>query len=453
MLATVKKYIADHNLLRACDLHLVALSGGADSVALLLAMRQLGYRVEAVHCNFHLRGDESDRDMHFAEELCNQLDVRLHIAHFDTREYAALHRQSIELAARNLRYAYFENLRRDIAAADILVAHHRDDNVETLLMNLVRGTGMRGLAAIRPANKFIRRPLLCVSRQDIESYLAQANQAYVIDSTNLEDDATRNLFRHHVVPMLEQINPQASRNISQTAAYMADVCQFIDHALPAYIDKLTQRDKQTDTLTISIPQLLSMPSPHFLLYEIIKEYGYSSEQISDIFRIISDTTVATEKANTNVGCRRFLSQSHCAYIVKDAVVIRIKSDQPTEHLIPEPGLYSFDNYRLRINKSSYTAGQEIDKDKRVATFDGSLIQFPLTVRPWRQGDRFIPFGMRGCKLVSDYLTDAKIPVWEREQQTVVTDATGKIIWLTALRSANCYRVTVETHTIITLTIE
>ena len=134
-------------------------------------------------------------------------------------------------------------------------------------------------------------------------------------------------------------------------------------------------------------------------------------------------------------------------------MIRIKSEQPTEHLIPEPGLYSFDNYRLRINKSLYTAGQEIDKNKRVATFDGSLIQFPLTVRPWRQGDRFIPFGMRGCKLVSDYLTDAKIPVWEREQQTVVTDATGKIIWLTALRSSNCYRVTVDTHTIITLTIE
>ena len=195
--------------------YIVALSGGADSVCLLLKMLDEGRHVEAAHCNFHLRGAESDRDESFVVSLCSRLGVTLHRAHFDTREYASLHKVSIEMAARTLRYDYFEKLRIDIGAEAILVAHHRDDNVETVLMNMVRGTGIRGVAGIRPRNGHILRPLLDMSRSDIEAYLRERGETYVTDSTNLEDEATRNKFRLNVVPLLRTINPRASENIHQ----------------------------------------------------------------------------------------------------------------------------------------------------------------------------------------------------------------------------------------------
>ena len=223
MIKTVSDYIAAHKLLAPYGKYLVALSGGADSVALLLVLCRLGYSIEAVHCNFHLRGDESDRDEHFVTNLCLRLGVVLHKVHFDTREYAAVRKQSIELAARNLRYGYFEQLRSDIGADGICVAHHRDDLVETVLMNIVRGTGIHGMVGIRPRNGYILRPLLCIGRSDIEHFLAEQHQDYVTDSTNLEDDATRNVFRHHVVPLLQSINPAAVENIAGTARLMTDV--------------------------------------------------------------------------------------------------------------------------------------------------------------------------------------------------------------------------------------
>ena len=184
----VADFIAKQGLLTPEGLHLVAVSGGADSVALLLVLKQLGYHVEAVHCNFHLRGEESDRDETFVKSLCSEQDVILHLTHFDTKEYAAIHQVSIEMAARALRYHYFEQLRQDIGAETVCVAHHRDDAVETLLMNLMRGAGIHGLTGIHSKNGFVVRPLLGVSRDEIEDYLRQQEQSYITDSTNLEPD-------------------------------------------------------------------------------------------------------------------------------------------------------------------------------------------------------------------------------------------------------------------------
>ena len=185
----VSGFIGKHQLLSRDGLHLVALSGGADSVALLLILLRLGYRVEAVHCNFRLRGSESDRDEQFVKDLCEKNGVALHLIHFDTTEYASLHQVSIEMAARELRYGYFRQLCQDIGAETVCVAHHRDDTVETLLMNMLRGSGIHGLTGIRPRNGQIVRPLLCVNRQDIELFLHSIGQSHVTDSTNLEVQA------------------------------------------------------------------------------------------------------------------------------------------------------------------------------------------------------------------------------------------------------------------------
>ena len=202
----VDRSIMANALMQKDLLYLVALSGGADSVALLLSLKRLGFNVEAVHCNFHLRGEESDRDEKYCRNLCNNEGVRLHVVHFDTISYASLHKQSIEMAARNLRYSYFRQLASDIGAAGICVGHHIEDSVETLLINLIRGTGINGLTGIGMRNGIILRPLLEVTRQEIEEFLKKQGVSYVTDSTNLVDDVTRNRIRLNIMPLIREIN-------------------------------------------------------------------------------------------------------------------------------------------------------------------------------------------------------------------------------------------------------
>ena len=187
----IETFISNEKLIDKRKLYISALSGGADSVALLLSLKELGVNIEAAHCNFKLRDDESDRDEQFCIELCKKNGIKIHIIHFDTIEYAKLHKISIEMAARDLRYNYFEQLRHDIGAEGICIGHHREDSVETLLLNLIRGTGINGLTGIAPKNGYILRPMLSVSRKDIENFLNRQQQNFVTDSTNLVDDATR----------------------------------------------------------------------------------------------------------------------------------------------------------------------------------------------------------------------------------------------------------------------
>ena len=239
MIRRVERYIDKHGLLSKDDLHLVAVSGGADSVALLIVLQSMGYRVEAVHCNFQLRGEESLRDELFVKNLCYIKNIPLHIIHFDTKIYAELHQVSIEMAARELRYRYFKQLRQDVGAADVCVAHHRDDTVETVLLNLVRGTGLRGLTGIHPRNGYILRPLLCVSRQEIEAYLKAKGQEYVTDSTNLEADVQRNVIRLKVLPLLKELNPAVAENIQRTAENLVEAQQVLDAVVKQFVDVKT----------------------------------------------------------------------------------------------------------------------------------------------------------------------------------------------------------------------
>ena len=425
--------------------YLVALSGGADSVCLLLKMIEEGRSVEVVHCNFHLRGDESDRDEAFVVSLCERLGVPLHRVHFDTREYAALHKVSIELAARELRYRYFEQLRRDIGAEAIMVAHHRDDNVETVLMNLVRGTGIRGMAGIRPVNGHILRPLLDMSRQDIEDYLEKKGETYVTDSTNLEDDATRNKFRHHVIPLLQSLNPKASENIHSTSRHIAEAEKILSWAIQEA--KRSVLSVEPSSAIIDVSSLLSFVSPSYLLNEICRDYGFTPSQSEDMLAASSSSHVGAT----------FLSPSHIAAIatVAGSLCIQIapKTAQQKEYRLPEPGIYRLsDGISLRLENTPITERFRISKSPDVATIDVSKVKFPLTLRPIRQGDRFTPFGMKGTKLVSDYLTDIKCSVIDRQRQLVIQDATGMIIWLVGRRTNEKCRIDSSSNAALTITI-
>lgn len=433
----VADFIERHRLLRKDELHIVALSGGADSVALLSVLQQLGFRIEAAHCNFHLRGDESDRDEEFVRELCKQREIPFHVIHFDTRLYADLHQVSIEMAARELRYRYFEQLRQDIDAADICVAHHRDDAVETLMMNLLRGTGIHGLTGIRRRNGHIVRPLLCVSRLEIEEFLHTIGQPYVTDSSNLIDDVVRNKLRLNILPLLQQINPKASENIYKTALRLTEAERVFNIAMESAQKRVST--KSDNGWTIDIAALRQEPSPEYLLFEILSPMGFSPDTIEQISSHLDSQTG-----------RSYLSPTHELLFDRGQMLIQEHQSSLPTLRIPETGIYIYGEHKLRISQSTNI---EISREATIATLDAATVAFPLTLRPVSEADRFVPFGMTGSRLVSDFLTDRKMNLFDRRRQLVLTDATGAIVWLVALRTDNRFRVSSSTTSILRITLE
>lgn len=439
---TIESFIRRNNLLGKDGMHLVALSGGADSVCLLLIMRELGYHLHAAHCNFRLRGDESNRDEDFCVSLCKKLDVPIHRIHFDTRAYASLHKVSIEMAARELRYSYFEQLRQDIGAEDILVAHHRDDNVETLLLNLVRGTGVSGLAAIRPRNGHVVRPLLAICRKDIENYLTLHHQSYVTDSTNAIDDVLRNKIRLNVIPLLEEVNPAAVSNISKTIENVAEALKVIDDSIARSISKCTER--QGDILNIDVEKLRLQPSAEQVLFAILSPCSFSSAQIRQIAAL-----------NAEVG-RLWHSATHTLAVDRNRLLLapRIVHDSTLLLNIPETGNYTLidNNVRARITVeiAEKDTGFQASKDPNIVTLDAEKVSFPLLLRHVVDGDAFVPYGMKGRKLVSDYLTDRKRNYFQKQSQLVVEDASGRIAWLVGERTSAHAAVDADTIKILVL---
>lgn len=427
-LEVVKRFIEQHHLLSSENRYLVAVSGGADSVCLLLMLQALGYDIEAVHCNFHLRGEESDRDESFVKSLCKERNITLHLTHFDTMTYATLHKVSIEMAARQLRYHYFEQLRRDIGADGICVAHHRDDATETVLMNLIRGTGIRGLQGIRPRNGFILRPLLCISRNDIEAWLSERQQTYVTDSTNLEADILRNHLRLNVIPLLTQMVPSASENILTTARRVGEAVNIYDAATTDALKRL-----RAASGAMTVDELLQEPSPESLLYEWLSPYGFNGPTIEDVAKRLTDTTSG----------RLWSTGTHELCLHRGQLLLAPRQQpRPTLH-IPEPGTYVYDNEtRFSIRQTDTFT---VSRDPHTATLDAETICFPLTIRPTTEGDRFTPYGMKGTKLVSDYLTDRHLSVLDKRRQLVITDTSGRIVWLVGHRPDAHFCITNDTQ--------
>ena len=423
----VKAFIAENQLFQPESTYLLALSGGCDSVALLRIMIELNYHVAAVHCNFQLRNAESKRDEMFCEGLCRSLKVPFHRVYFDTKAYASLHHVSIEMAARELRYDYFEKLRKDISADDILVAHHQDDNIETVLLNLIRGTGIQGLLGMKPKNGHIIRPLLSVSRKEIEQYLSSIHQDYVTDSSNLVADVMRNKIRLEVIPLLKTLNPSVSDNISTTIKHLNEASNVLNSALEDGQKRVVSVYKQNQ-IAINIKALQKEVSPEYILYSVLS-------------------------TNASTG-NRWYSKHH--ELVKDRETLLIATrTQPTTKVlrVPEEGLFVWNEHiKFKINLSEITSCFEPSREPKQVTLDGEIIAFPLTIRCIKQGDRFQPFGMKGSKLVSDLLTNLKYSIIDKQQQLIVEDAHGHILWVVGVRVEQRFAVTKNTKRILTLTI-
>lgn len=426
MLSKVKDYIKKHKLLSLSDLYIVALSGGADSVALLLLLDEMGYKVHALHCNFHLRGEESDRDERFCEDLCLKKNIPFHRIHFDTLMYAETHKMSVEMAARELRYRYFEQLRKDIGAEGICVAHHQDDTVETVLLNLVRGTGLRGLTGIQPRNGAILRPLLCVTRAEIEAYLATKQQDYVTDSTNLETDFVRNKIRLQVVPLLRQLNPAVSENIVRTAEHLTEAQKVLDAVVDTY--------KGSNQLDLCALQQVG--SAEYIVFEWLKQYGFNGSQVQ---QVISAETGSIFSSPTGYEVLKD----------RDRLLVEPTIMAFTPIRIPEEGTYVLpDDRRLNVRRSN----PFVSKDSHEATLDARQVRFPLTVRRVEEGDWMIPYGMTGRKLLSDLMTDLKMSLFDRRRQLVVVDAQDAVVWAIGLRTDHRCRVTDATQEVIAIKI-
>ena len=428
----IEDFISRNHLLEKDGKYLVALSGGADSVTLLWVLHELRYQIEACHCNFQLRGAESDRDEQFCVQLCEQLGIPLHRIHFDTRLYAEVHKESIELAARNLRYRYFAQLKEDVEADGICVAHHQDDTVETVLINLIRGAGIQGLTGISAKNGDILRPLLCVDRKEILAYLEEKGQDYVTDSTNLVDDVVRNKIRLNIIPMLKEINPAASKNIAQAARHLEEANKMLSSIA------ICGEKSEDGTIRVAVLEIESAASAEYALYSSLSPYGFRGKAITEILASLHSTG------------KTWTSETHQLVIDRDCILIREKKTEAFQGMkIPETGCYVLprdEKIKLSIRE------REIDfspsKEKFLITLDADAVTFPLHLRLAQNGDTFHPFGMKGKKLVSDYLTDRKKNLFEKQSQLVLEDAKGQIIWVVGERTSELCKIKEDTKKIL-----
>ena len=435
MWRTVRSYIERNRLLSDDDSRpvLVGLSGGADSVALLSVLVRLGYACVALHCDFHLRGEESERDAAFARTFAESLGVPFYQTDFDTVAYAREHHLSIEMAARALRYAWFEELRERLGAQAIAVAHHRDDSVETVVMNLIRGTGIRGLTGIRPRNGFVVRPLLCVSRADIVAWLENQGIRYVTDSTNLSDAYTRNFIRLNVLPLLERINPSVREAIARSAEHLSAVASVYAYEIARACEEVIVSEG-----CLSIEALCRFPAPEAILYELLKEYGFSRWVSAEVFD-------ALRKESGKV----FYSKTH--RLLKDRAYLWIvpleREAEKTSFLLdPSREIYR-EPVGLTFRELPITPDFQIEKNRRFAYFDADKLRFPLTLRKWREGDWFVPFGMKGRQKLSDYFSDHKFSRIEKEKAWLLCSGDA-IIWLIGERADNRFRINSGTKRVL-----
>ena len=429
---TVKEAINSRQLMRDNATVIVALSGGADSVALLAILHTLGYRCIAAHCNFHLRGNESRRDEAFARRLAESLGVRIEVTDFNVGAYCREHGVSVEMACRQLRYEWFERLRVDTGADVIAVGHHLDDNVETLFLNLLRGTGISGVGGIRWRRGNIVRPLLGLRHADLMKYLTGRGLTWVEDSTNHSDDFQRNKIRNNILPFIEQNFDNGVERIGRSIERIADGVAFFNEM----VEEKRRQYFDLDTMSIDLGRLFqSETSARLLLVEWLREYGLGASVVDDVI-----------KARRESGRRFGVTRSGYWLLNRGKLRYVQKSERSTTS-----AFVSLDSAPFTMEIIS---GGDIPRetDYYSAFFDISILDGNpvFELRSWQRGDRMKPFGMTGSKKLSDIFRDAAIPDNEKSSPIVLT-RNGEIIWLIGLRHSRLYPVSPTSPRFLKLT--
>ena len=429
------QYATRHRLLNVSSKVLAAVSGGIDSMVMLRLLHDAGVKTVAAHCNFGLRGNESNLDEDFVKTEAEKLDIPCRVERFDTSAYAVQNGLSIQMAARELRYRWFNELAAHENFDAIAIAHNRDDRIETLFINLARGTAIHGLTGIKPQNGKIIRPLLFASRKEIEMYARKRGVDFREDSSNTTDKYARNYIRHHLLPGLEKFFPGLRQAVERDMDYFAAIESLYNESVERFKNQLvTTKD---DLVYIDLQGLIQSPSPDTLLYEILKPYGFPNSAASEILEVRKHSSG-----------RQFFSNTHRLVHDRQSLILQ-KTDHNTksEYLIDEQTLSMDVPIRLKIDKFNNYSGFTPDPSPDIACLDGDKLQFPLLLRKWKHGDMFHPLGMKNMKKLSDFFIDAKLSLIEKERCRIMISG-GQIAWIVGLRIDDRFKITDETKKIV-----
>lgn len=429
-LQSFNDYIRQYSLFSSGDQILLAVSGGRDSVLMAHLFKKAGYHFAIAHCNFGLRAGESQRDEHFVRTLASVLEVPFFRTKFDTKLYAREHKISTQMAARELRYAWFEEIRVVQGFDWLAVAHHQDDAIETVLLNLVRGTGIAGLHGILPKRDFLIRPLLFLSRKEIDETVAVHHLEFVEDSSNLSSTYARNKIRLDVIPRLKEINPNLEDTFERNIRRFADT----ELVLQQVVSQLKRDlfEERNHHMYVAIDKVRALQPQRLLLFELLKKFHFTEAVCLELAQSLH------KQSGTS-----FYSVSHRITINRNELVIsRVSTGQEQQVM-----LHSTD-HRIQTGDQwlevSYADDLAYEKNRFKAYVDLDKLIFPLVVRTWQDGDRFMPLGMKQYKNISDFFVDLKIPLPEKQLVPILVNGNGEIVWVIGLRQDNRYKVTTTT---------
>ena len=458
------KFITDNNLFSPKDKLLLAVSGGVDSVVLSELCKQAGYDFEIVHCNFQLRGEESERDEEFVRTLTKKYDVGIKIKKFETEKYAAENKMSIQEAARSLRYEWFEeivNRQESILSTEYLVlstqnvkkrvhlltAHHADDNAETALINFCRGTGLHGLTGIPVSYGNIKRPLLSFTKKELLEFAKENNLEFVEDSSNLSSRYTRNLFRNEIIPAISKVYPQVNENLNDNISRFKEIEKLYQLSVKEIKKKLVK--EKGSEWHIPVKQLMGYNN-RALIYDLISDYGFSEKQIDEVIKL-SDSD-SGKYIDSPLFQYRIIKHRHWFIIspVHSAESANIIIEEKDESVFFEEGILKFEITGNPV-RPGHPGGQQTITGSHIASLDANKISFPLLLRKWKQGDYFYPLGMKKKKKLSRFFIDQKISKSGKEKIWVL-EMDKKIIWVVGHRIDERFKLTENTKKVLRITL-
>lgn len=411
---------------------LLAVSGGIDSMVMLNLFCMTEYRFAVAHCNFSLRGEESDGDTQLVVDFCKKKGVKLHTVRFDTYAEMARSGDSLQMAARNLRYDWFAKMADEYGYTKIAIAHNSGDTIETFFINLLRGTGVRGLAGISTVRDRIVRPIMAFSRMEIETFAEENGVVWRDDSSNSGTKYLRNKLRHIVLPQLREIEPDFDKVMLSDMERVTDAVSFMDNRIKEIKDKSFSTYRGRITVALSV---VAQYKPfEFVLYELLSPLGFNAAQVAEIAEDVNST-------------RKFESDKYEALLSRGLFILSEREEAQT---INDVIIDSFDDntHGLRFELLNREELVTFKTSSDTAFFDADKIKLPLMIRSWRDGDSFVPFGMTGHKKLSDFFVDNKINLLDKSTERILTDANGTILWIIGRRSDNRFRVTFSTRRVL-----
>jgi len=424
-------FIQQNQLFTPHEQVLAAVSGGMDSVLMVHLLKAACYNFAIAHCNFQLRGTEARADQDFCQALARQLEVPFYTINFDTADFAHEQKISIQMAARELRYRWFEQLSQQHQYTAVALAHHQNDAIETILLNLTRGTGIAGLHGILPKNNLWVRPLLFLTRPEIESLITQHQLAYVEDSSNASTKYARNKLRHEVIPKLKELNPNLEQTFERNLSHFRELELLLQQQLALVKKELWL--EQGDEVHMPLANVRKLYPQRLLLLSLLKQYGFNETSIDDLIS-------ALDKHSGRV----FESATHSLLLDRDKLILKPKAPQVSVPVLVNEadeqvhfGNYSFSiTYTEELNHAYSNANQAIA--------DADLLVYPLTLRTWQQGDYFVPLGMNTRKKLSDFFINQKIPLHQKTHIPLLVNGNGEVIWIAGYRLSNRYKLTPQT---------